>query len=694
MSIVDRVVDFWRSKAPEFLITSLPSGQPITQVSSKNYFEQYEMYTYRAIRVKADALTQYAPKLYQKRGDEVVELLPEKDALLSDLYHFNPYMTLADARRLRKIHLDLTGKAYWLVVKGSNNHKYEFYPLDPMKMSLEVDALGLPKKYVFRDANGQQHPIEPAEVIVFTDPDPKNWLQGHSVLDASRYPHNTLELAMKFNMNVFGNMGRPDGFLTLPGISSNEQDRVEEKLKVKYGGVRNAGKTGVLNVEAKWLEIAKSHKDLDWVEGIREMRDMILSIHGVPKILVGLEDSTYANAEQAQRVFQQYTLKPALESEAGVLNKQLLPLYYGKRASSYYFTFDDPVEIDRKANAETIEILLRSGAIKRSEAREELGYDVDPKVDDVYMKAPVTAEASRNDENVQNDSTVTPNLEAEEEESDDQIDKAVDKVLRAIEKAKNKDAAVKENKQLDRVQLKAFFEEQNIKEEKRYIKRLTDYLAGQEERILGGAKALKAPNMNIDLSVDTETKIAIDFFSDFYEEMAIEFNDVANEVTGGQVEIQQESINQVQSNIEKFFTLINETTKKDLQKIIAQAVQDEIGMQETRDMVRDLFEHYVNGGQGVEESRVEAIARTEVNRVKNYVARRNYAQNEAVTKMEWLSAGDAYVREAHVIADGQQVPKGAKFSVGGEYLTYPGDPDGSAENTINCRCSVLPIVEE
>jgi hypothetical protein len=34
------------------------------------------------------------------------------------------------------------------------------------------------------------------------------------------------------------------------------------------------------------------------------------------------------------------------------------------------------------------------------------------------------------------------------------------------------------------------------------------------------------------------------------------------------------------------------------------------------------------------------------------------------------------------------------FDVGGEQLMYPGDPDGgSPGNTINCRCTVLPVME-
>jgi uncharacterized protein with gpF-like domain len=59
---------------------------------------------------------------------------------------------------------------------------------------------------------------------------------------------------------------------------------------------------------------------------------------------------------------------------------------------------------------------------------------------------------------------------------------------------------------------------------------------------------------------------------------------------------------------------------------------------------------------------------------------------------EWLTAGDERVRDMHVAADGQITKLDDYFNVGGEYLMYPGDPNGSPENIINCRCVSLPVI--
>jgi hypothetical protein len=52
----------------------------------------------------------------------------------------------------------------------------------------------------------------------------------------------------------------------------------------------------------------------------------------------------------------------------------------------------------------------------------------------------------------------------------------------------------------------------------------------------------------------------------------------------------------------------------------------------------------------------------------------------------WSAVGDEKTRPDHMDADGQQVGINDTFQVGGEALLYPGDPEGSDEQTMNCRC--------
>lgn len=65
-------------------------------------------------------------------------------------------------------------------------------------------------------------------------------------------------------------------------------------------------------------------------------------------------------------------------------------------------------------------------------------------------------------------------------------------------------------------------------------------------------------------------------------------------------------------------------------------------------------------------------------------------QEDELVKI-WQTVGDANVRVAHVIANGQRRTGNTAFTVGGENLRFPGDSSlgASAGNVINCRCAAI-----
>lgn len=62
------------------------------------------------------------------------------------------------------------------------------------------------------------------------------------------------------------------------------------------------------------------------------------------------------------------------------------------------------------------------------------------------------------------------------------------------------------------------------------------------------------------------------------------------------------------------------------------------------------------------------------------------AKYEPLIQNVWCCSFVERSREAHMDADGQRQNAGVPFEVGGELLLYPGDPEGSDENTANCLC--------
>ena len=67
------------------------------------------------------------------------------------------------------------------------------------------------------------------------------------------------------------------------------------------------------------------------------------------------------------------------------------------------------------------------------------------------------------------------------------------------------------------------------------------------------------------------------------------------------------------------------------------------------------------------------------------------AEAEPAFNRIWVAVLDDHTRDAHAEADGQEVEEGQPFVVDGEELESPGDPSGSPENIINCRCDAVAI---
>lgn len=96
--------------------------------------------------------------------------------------------------------------------------------------------------------------------------------------------------------------------------------------------------------------------------------------------------------------------------------------------------------------------------------------------------------------------------------------------------------------------------------------------------------------------------------------------------------------------------------------------------------------------------RARTVAATEVTRAYGAATMAAGVEQSRVTGRQltktWRTAHDERVRISHRDADGQTVPVFMPFQVGGESLMFPGDPSGSPENVINCRCDLIISNEE
>lgn len=92
-------------------------------------------------------------------------------------------------------------------------------------------------------------------------------------------------------------------------------------------------------------------------------------------------------------------------------------------------------------------------------------------------------------------------------------------------------------------------------------------------------------------------------------------------------------------------------------------------------------------------ARARTIARTETASAQqsgefDEMSATSEALDMPMTKT-WVATEDERTRDSHSAADGQTVDLDEMFEVGEASLKHPSDPDGPAEEVINCRCAVV-----
>lgn len=86
--------------------------------------------------------------------------------------------------------------------------------------------------------------------------------------------------------------------------------------------------------------------------------------------------------------------------------------------------------------------------------------------------------------------------------------------------------------------------------------------------------------------------------------------------------------------------------------------------------------------------RAARIIRTETTRAANHGVQLGAGKYEYEVVKEWNAVSDNRTRDTHRAIDAQQREGNEPFSNG---LMFPGDPQGPAKETVNCRCSMAMV---
>lgn len=164
--------------------------------------------------------------------------------------------------------------------------------------------------------------LESHEVVHFKFSNPADILRGMAPLTSAAGAIERDLMIGVHNRSLLANEAVPHGVVYSDIMMSKEkEDELRTKWNERHKGEDNAGRTTFLTGGLKYLPIAFSPKDMQYIEQSKMDREEVLAVMGVPPSILGLTEFTnYATAMSQARRFWDNRVLPLIHCIEGALD--------------------------------------------------------------------------------------------------------------------------------------------------------------------------------------------------------------------------------------------------------------------------------------------------------------------------------------------------------------------------------------
>lgn len=572
---------------------------------------------------------------FLKRLKQAGELEVVDDHPILDLLHGgNAFMPGLTVRYVTQASLDIVGEAFQIIERdGATGRPRSLLPV-PRSWVKRLPTPDDPTFEVAVEGTSVTEPVPLSDMIYIQMPDLRNpYGRGLGTAESLGDELATDEYAARHTVRWFSNGARPDLLIYGEGLKQEETQRLEAKWNAKFRGVANAFKAAFLSKSVDVVELNASLQAMQFTELRKFERDTIRQVYGVPPEVLGIvENSNRATIEAADYLYARWVLVPRLDLQAAGYQHDLVPAYGG--ASGIVLGYENPVQEDKEHQRQIMS--AHPYAFTVDDFREAAGLE--PLPDEQGQVFPVPF--------FQRTPALAPDAPPPAPEPDPEP------VGRGAKQGEPPDAP------------EGAPPPEPPEEEPALA--LADIAV-----VLGavGAEAL------VDALLPVVREAALDFGADALAEVDPDLT----------YQPSQRVLDYIERTAGEKIRGANETTVEALRAELAEGVGEGEGVRDLAARVERVFDD-------ASRRRAETIARTEVVGASNTGALDGY-RAAGVPAKEWLSARQPRTRETHQILDGQRQHIEADFvSSSGAHGPCPGRL-GRAEEDINCRCSVAPVLE-
>ncbi|MEX2598384.1 MAG: phage portal protein, partial [Dehalococcoidia bacterium] len=291
----------------------------------------------------------------------------------------NPWMSITQLLTATETYLSLWGAAFWYLERESNGGAVTgLWPLRPDR----VRVMRGRDQYVagfLHTENGADTPLLPEEVVWFRYFNPLEEHAGFSPMAPARLTADMGLDALRFNRDFFRNGAHPQDlvFKAGPMLSQEQLDHFQTQLDSRYSGPGKAHRPLVTPSDWEIKQLGLSHRDMEWLAGLRWNLETVARVYGVPlPLLEDFSHATFNNVREARRLFWEKTVVPELVLLQGTINDALIPRL-GLAAVNVTVEFDlSVIEALTETESERTRrhvALVNAGILTVDEVRRERG---------------------------------------------------------------------------------------------------------------------------------------------------------------------------------------------------------------------------------------------------------------------------------------------------------------------------------
>lgn len=254
------------------------------------------------------------------------------------------------------------------------NARVEMWPRDPRFVKINIET----RSYRFGEEVGQVTEYPRSSIVHIRDVSLTDPLWGVGRIATVRD-----EILMDYYINTFNKnffkYGATLNLMFTPDKDLTEDQHMQllDAMSTEIAGADKAFKLFINRFSGKFETPDQKHKDLGFPELIKNNREKIFGVFGLPPFRGGImEYANYANALQQDADFWQNTVKPITQMLETAFNRQLFAPVYGETVQMR-FDFSGVVALqgDKTTQVKILLDLKRDGVVSAKYVREQLDID-------------------------------------------------------------------------------------------------------------------------------------------------------------------------------------------------------------------------------------------------------------------------------------------------------------------------------